>query len=277
MKYYIVSDIHGYYTELKQALDEKGFFSDTFPHKLIVCGDVLDRGSEAKAVQQFMLDLMDKDEVVLIRGNHEDLMIDLLYGWDKRSYLLSHHRSNKTVDSVLQLTDSHYILDDNKDEVKEKLSNTPFIHKIIPAMVNYYETNKYIFVHGWIPCNKFRENRYCDRYEAIDDWRNASPEDWYFARWRNGMEAWNAGIKEQGKTIVCGHWNCSYGHSVLEHKGSQYDEDADHSPFYGDGIIAIDACTPLSKKINCLVLEDFDLNIEKPTKQWAFPFYKTIL
>lgn len=23
-------------------------------------------------------------------------------------------------------------------------------------------------------------------------------------------------------------------------------------------IIAIDACTPLSKKINCLVLEDFD-------------------
>lgn len=35
-------------------------------------------------------------------------------------------------------------------------------------------------------------------------------------------------------------------------KGSQYDEDA------GDGIIAIDACTPLSKKINCLVLEDFD-------------------
>lgn len=60
-------------------------------------------------------------------------------------------------------------------------------------------------------------------------------------------------------------------------KGSQYDEDADHSSFYGDGIIAIDACTSLSKKINCLVLEDFDLNIEKPTKQWAFPFYKTIL
>ena len=41
-------------------------------------------------------------------------------------------------------------------------------------------------------------------------------------------------------------------------KGSQYDEDADHYPFYGDGIIAIDACTLLSKKINCLVLEDFD-------------------
>ena len=49
-EYYVVSDIHGYYTELKQTLDEKGFFSDTFPRKLIVCGDALDRGSEAKAV-----------------------------------------------------------------------------------------------------------------------------------------------------------------------------------------------------------------------------------
>ena len=66
MKYYIVSDIHGYYTELKLALDEKGFFSDTIPHKLIVCGDVLDRGSEAKEVQHFILDLMDKNEIVLM-------------------------------------------------------------------------------------------------------------------------------------------------------------------------------------------------------------------
>lgn len=56
---------------------------------------------------------------------------------------------------------------------------------------------------------------------------------------------WHYGVKEQNKTILCG-------------KGSQYDEDADHSPFYEDGIIAIEACTPLSKKINCLVLEDSD-------------------
>ena len=49
---------------------------------------------------------------------------------------------------------------------------------------------------------------------------------------------WNYGVKEQNKTILCG-------------KGSQYDEDADHSPFYGDGIIAIEACTPLA---SCAVL-----------------------
>ena len=58
------------------------------------------------------------------------------------------------------------------------------------------------------------------------------------------------------KTIVCGHWHTSYGHSKYEHKGTEFGEDADFSPYYGPGIIAIDACTAFSGKSNCLVIED---------------------
>lgn len=58
------------------------------------------------------------------------------------------------------------------------------------------------------------------------------------------------------KTIVCGHWHTSYGHSKYEHKGTEFGEDADFSPYYGPGIIAIDACTAFSGKVNCLVIED---------------------
>ena len=47
MKYYVVSDVHGFYTELQEALKEKGFFEDTVEHKLISCGDLFDRGREA--------------------------------------------------------------------------------------------------------------------------------------------------------------------------------------------------------------------------------------
>ena len=39
MRYYVVADIHGFYSELIIALTEKGFFKDESPHKLIVCGD----------------------------------------------------------------------------------------------------------------------------------------------------------------------------------------------------------------------------------------------
>jgi hypothetical protein len=46
------------------------------------------------------------------------------------------------------------------------------------------------------------------------------------------------------------------GHSKYEHKGTEFGEDADFSPYYGPGIIAIDACTAFSGKSNCLVIED---------------------
>ena len=41
MKYYIIADIHGFYTELHKALDEAGYFTDPEPHKLISPGDTL--------------------------------------------------------------------------------------------------------------------------------------------------------------------------------------------------------------------------------------------
>ena len=44
MRYYVISDVHSFYSESVQALSEKGFFEDKSPHKLIVCGDLFDRG-----------------------------------------------------------------------------------------------------------------------------------------------------------------------------------------------------------------------------------------
>lgn len=77
-----------------------------------------------------------------------------------------------------------------------------------------------------------------------------------FAEWEwfNGMDA--AQTADENKTIVCGHWHTSYGHSKYEHKGTEFGEDADFSPYYGPGFIAIDACTAFSGKVNCLVIED---------------------
>ena len=63
-------------------------------------------------------------------------------------------------------------------------------------------------------------------------------------------------VVERGKQIVCGHCHTSYGHSRLENKGSEFDSDADFSPFQGKNIIAIDACTAHSGLVNCLVIED---------------------
>jgi len=44
MRYYVTADVHGYFTELKTALINAGFFEDAEPHKLVICGDLFDRG-----------------------------------------------------------------------------------------------------------------------------------------------------------------------------------------------------------------------------------------
>lgn len=80
---------------------------------------------------------------------------------------------------------------------------------------------------------------------------------WKKARWYNGMMA--AKTARANKTVVCGHWHASFGHSNFEHKGAEFGEDADFTPYYGKGVIAIDACTAHTGFVNCLVIDDGDV------------------
>ena len=56
MKYFIVSDVHSYYSILKKTLDEKGF-SPNEDHVLMVLGDAFDRGEETREMAEFLLSL----------------------------------------------------------------------------------------------------------------------------------------------------------------------------------------------------------------------------
>lgn len=259
MKYYVVSDIHGFYSELIEALTENGYFSDTEPHKLIICGDLIDRGNEINQLTDFILELIKKDEVILIRGNHEDLLIDLIERiYDYLPYPeYTHHGANGTFKTALALTKMKKTdVELFPENFRNRALCSPFIRKIIPQMVDYYETDNYIFVHGWIPCI---EEAYIGRekkYIYWKSWRNAQRQNWDRARWINGMAAHKWGVKEESKTIVCGHFHTSWGHSVIEGKCSEFGSDADFSPYYSDGIIAIDACTSYTKRVNCIIISD---------------------
>lgn len=255
MKYYVVADVHGFYTELRIALEELGFFTDSEPHKLIICGDLFDRGNEAMQLQEFVLDLMGKEKIILIRGNHEDLAEELIehaprYYSDEWTVMLSHHSHNGTVSTLEQLTGIPIstAITDTKAFV-EKAKETPFIKTILPKMVDYYETKKYVFVHGWIPTTV--DGKY---YSA---WRTANKHKWYAARWENGIRlAVENKVLVPRKTIVCGHWSTSFGHHKYGNAPAMYTDGADFSPFVREGIIALDACTALSRKINCIVIKD---------------------
>lgn len=260
MRYYVVSDVHSFYTEMIKALTEKGYFEDKEPHKLIICGDMFDRGSESVEMQKFVMELLEKDEVILIRGNHEELILSLInnaeynfgYGIE-----YTHHWSNGTVRTVTDLTDMDVFNDDYKDIIN-KLCATPYIKDIIPKTINYFETEHYIFVHGWIPCTRLKTwSPYNHKYIPIENWREVGDSQWYEARWINGMLAHSQGVKENGKTIVCGHWHSYWGHiNRKEENGEEIGEELNYEPYYDDGIIAIDGCTVSSGIVNCIVIED---------------------
>ena len=256
MKYYVTADIHGFYSILRSSLEDAGYFQDKDPHKLIILGDLFDREKEAHQLQDFILKLMDRGEVILIKGNHEDLFVELVMKDKGRPY--SHHVSNGTYDTALQLTGFDPVMARIRHyDFAEKAKATPYYWHIIPAMLNYYETTQYIFTHGWIPCIQERNGT----FSYYSTWRDANQTEWMNARWINGIDAAQTAADEQ-KTVVCGHWHASYGHAKYEQKGSEFGPDADFSPYHGPGVIALDACTAFSKRINVLVLEDEPLSIE---------------
>ncbi len=262
MKYYVVSDIHGYCTQFKKALGNEGFFEDKELSKLIVCGDLLDRGAEAIPLIDFMLNLAEQGRLIYILGNHEELLVQCLQyiaagGVCDVASGTSYHYRNKTWNTILQISGmSESEACNNSEELIRRVMCSAFYDTLLPSCVDYYETPHYIFTHGYIPC--FTEGEHPNvKYSYNPDWRNADVGEWHNARWFNGMDiACNHRVTEPNKTIVCGHWHVSYGHSEIEHLCSEWGEDADFSPFRAEGILAIDACTPKTLTVNCVVIED---------------------
>ena len=249
MKYYVTADVHGFYTKLNRALDEAGYFADPEPHRLVILGDLFDRGQEAGEMQRFLLELMERDAVILVRGNHEDLFEEL--ATVHRGLPLRHHVSNGTYATALQLTGFDPATAVRRHRALAAAAReTPFYRRIIPATVDWFETEHYVFVHGWIPGVQGWDGA-CG-YDP--DWRRASSENWREARWTNGMDA--ARSCREDKTILCGHFHCSYGHAVYEHRGSEFGPDADFSPYRAPGVIALDACTAYSGRVNMVVIRD---------------------
>ena len=252
MKLFVTSDIHSHWEPFKKALDDKGFKPNSSDQLLLVLGDCFDRGPDSYEVYKFLNSL---DNVVLIRGNHEDLLEDV---W-RRGGCLSHDKSNGTQKTVNNIFYSHPNLEPyDPIKVSEKVLK-PFFDKF----VNYWESTNYIFCHSWIPCKVsyvglgeskpwYMHNK---TYEYMSDWREANEFEWQEARWGNPFKMAEAGLNQTSKTIVFGHFHSSWPRANYEGK-PEFGDGADFSPYYGNNYIGLDACTAASNTCNVIVLED---------------------
>ena len=260
-KFFIVSDVHSHFDELMTALDEAGYDKNNPEHIFVSCGDLLDRGSHPIKCLEFV-NSIPKERKALIRGNHEVLLMQALnrgdIGW--------HDYHNGTADTIMQLTGyatKTGFVDKNKSDIKDiyyNLKYLPILEEYYNCLVNYYETDRFIYVHGWYP-------------HWHPNWRELNVTGWDEAVWLNGFENGFAGNNNTKKNIIFGHWHCSTGWATefpdkyvefkniktrdLKRELKEKDIRIENfEPYYGTNFIGIDACTTYSGKVNCLVIED---------------------
>lgn len=234
-KLFVVSDVHGYYTLLKEALDRAGFDADNNEYLLICCGDYFDRGSENVQVLKFFERLRCK---VLLRGNHEDLLLKLL----QTGKVLPHNYINGTMQTLTDFLGKYSI--DPVDDTIDFAGKTRTVDRLcefIDETGNYFETKNYVFVHGWLPKGG----------STVEKRRQASDQDWAEARWKKWTEHYNSQKPLPDKTVVCGHMPTLYANKFDPSR-----QEGCPDIFYGNGVVAIDAGTHSSKQVNVLVLED---------------------
>ena len=252
MKLFCCSDIHSYYTALKRALDEAGFDKNNPEHWLVVCGDAFDRGPESEEVLWFLMSLERK---ILVKGNHDLLLEDCCM----REIPYSHDFSNGTVRTINDIGGAG---EGNPFETCcENTLNRTAAYRA--SLVNYFETENYIFVHSWIPTitagSKKPWHTLNKYYEYKEDWREASKVEWEEAMWGNPFFKAQDGMNMTGKTIVFGHWHCSLGHLISSNgELSEFGDNACWDVYKNDEwkIIGLDKCTAHTGKVNVLVLED---------------------
>lgn len=82
-----IGDVHGCLLPLRKLIDE---LSPSQGDKLIFLGDYVDRGPDSKGVVDFLLDLSRQVECIFVRGNHEDMLLEVLdEGADPYLWLLN--------------------------------------------------------------------------------------------------------------------------------------------------------------------------------------------
>lgn len=234
-KIFVVSDVHGHYTILKKSLDSAGYNSNNENHFLVCCGDYFDRGDENVEVMKFFERIKNK---ALIRGNHEDLLLELF----KTGKLKPHNYSNGTINTIQNFFGKFCI--DPVDDSIDFSGKTRILDRIcefIEETVDYFETERYVFVHGWI----------ADKAVTTQKRESTNKSEWKKARWKLWADNYNGERPLENKTLVCGHQPTFVA--------KKFDDSRDGECvdiFYGNGLIAIDAATADTKQINVLVIED---------------------
>lgn len=223
-KAFVLSDIHGCYKQLQALLNhwDKEM-------RLFILGDLIDRGEESFKVVQAIIHLkkMHGEKVGVLKGNHENMLLQYIDNPSKYGDLFFMNGGNKT---VLDFTQGSVVLEKSFDEMAELLKQLAAEElSFIRSLPLYDEFGDVLFVHAGIN-------------QSLSDWRDTSEEDFLWDR--NMFSKKN----ETGKTIVFGHTPTQYLHKDSKNKQIWISEDGSY--------IGIDGGCVFGGQLNGIVISE---------------------
>lgn len=129
--YYVMSDIHGFYSKYLEMLETINFSDDDL---LIVNGDVIDRGPDGIKIIQ---DIMSRKNVKMLMGNHELMFLETIFAQNDAEMIAAMQQQlwnggRPTLEGFSNLSD------DEQDKVADFLSNLDTDYTVAVGNKNFH-------------------------------------------------------------------------------------------------------------------------------------------
>ena len=171
-KIYAIGDVHGCNSLLIKLLTAINPKTDD---RLIFLGDVIDRGEDSKGVLDTIMYYQSICHVILIQGNHEEMMLGAIHDKEYLKYWLKFGGIETLQSFGVRIN-------------QQGLRQIPYAYyKLLKSSLPYYETEDFIFTHA-TPFANIEMNQQTD--EGLR-WRFIPPD---------GQDR-----HISGKTVICGH------------------------------------------------------------------------
>jgi serine/threonine protein phosphatase 1 len=230
----VISDIHGEIKLFERLLADVNYNSSQ--DQLILLGDYVDRGPNSRKVLEKVIELK-SDGALVLKGNHEDMMIKALTTDEEHSWKNWIHRNGgrKTLESY-GLNESEFVVQEEEQFIKPMLHDETLDRHLnfIQKLDHFIELEEYIFVHAGVhPIQPLEET------------------DPYTFMW----------IREEFYSAYSGQKTIVFGHTPAMHLHGK------HSIFFGKNrIIGIDGGAVFGGQLNCLELPSKEVHYVKSPK-----------
>lgn len=197
MRYVMISDVHGEYDKMINALSNADF--DPQKDTLVTLGDLFDRGSKSKEVLEYV---MGTPRHICIWGNHELRLKQVIFGAHQENYD-KQNGMQYTLQSFCRLPKPPSIYWGMQVLKSDELCRPTYnlLLQYFDECVNAIEWDNLICTHGWIPCKQT-----ASKYLPDASWREANPYEWDAASWAHSGEMLKHKIVPD-KDMVVGHWH----------------------------------------------------------------------